>query len=681
MMKKLTLPVTAILFAPLFVAGAQAQSMDYGAIAQLFGEPGTSSATGSPQRATDVPANMVIVTSDEIRRSGARDIPGVLRHVGGVDVLQWANDDYDVSARGYNQAYSARTLVLVDGRQVYEDSFGFTPWSAVPVELDAISQIEIVKGPNAALFGFNAVAGVINIITKNPRYGDSTAATLRYGSQNMGEVSGVARFALDENTFLRFSGGYRSDKPFGTTNPLPFEGARRGRNDRGSVDADAVFVLPQDMELEFDLSHSEAKQVEVNAGYKLQTAEYMTNAVLGRLTADTSAGLFKLTGYNNWFDWTRAVGPGGVAPKIRNTVRVVQAEDLFSVAPDHTFRVAAEYRHNEVGSGDSRDGWIAFDAASASAMWNWQILPNLAWTSALRFDNVAYDSVLPTDFQLRSGPAFHVNEWNFNLGLVWNATGQDTFRLLAARGVQLPNLVQARDAAIVQSVTVINAGTGSIVTTDHDVVNFAIKPLQLVPSTVTNFEALWNHRFATLDTRLQIAAFHQNTYQVISIGVGTVDTMNTPGLAPANVGSSRADGVEIGLQGRIDEAWRWSASYRLELINDKYMKAGSRSDLVNYEDTTPQHVVKADLGWDGQAWSADLFLNYQSDSAGLRHVEPGRILVPIGAYTSVDARLGYRFNDHVSLSLSGQNLLEGSQQQTSGPAVERQFFVTLSVNN
>jgi len=66
----------------------RAQSMDYGSLEQLFGEPVTTSATGSPQRVTEVPANMTIITADEIRRSGARDIPGVLRHVAGVDVMQ-----------------------------------------------------------------------------------------------------------------------------------------------------------------------------------------------------------------------------------------------------------------------------------------------------------------------------------------------------------------------------------------------------------------------------------------------------------------------------------------------------------------------------------------------------------------------------------------------------------------
>jgi iron complex outermembrane receptor protein len=660
MTKMLTLPVAAILF----FSAAEAQSMDYGAIAQLFGEPGTTSATGSPQRVADVPANMSIVTEDEIRRSGGRDVPSILRHVVGVDVLQWANDDFDVSARGYNQAYSARTLVLVNGRQVYADSFGFTPWSAVPVELDSISQIEIVKGPNAALFGFNAVAGVINIITKNPRYNDSSAISLRYGSQNLGEASGQARIALSDDVFVRVSGGYRNDKPFGTSNPLGVDGVPHGRNQRASIDADAVFVLPQNIELELDATHSEAKQNEVSGGYKLQTSEYKTNSVLGRATADTALGLFKLSGYNNWFDWTRLVGPGGTAPKLSNTVTVVQAEDLFSVFTDHTIRIAGEYRHNEVETRDRSDGWIAFDAASASAMWNWQIRPNLSWTGALRFDSVAYDSVLAQSITNRVGPSLHINEWNFNAGLVWNVTPSDTVRLLAARGVQLPNLVQVWDTAAGQGA--VSPGTPT--------------PLHLQPSTVSNFEILWNRQFTSIDARLQIGAFHQDTYDVLSIGSGTIDTAGSPGMPPANVGSSRADGLEVGLNGQLTGNWRWQASYRFEAINDKYTKS-ARADLINYEDTTPQHVVKAGLGWDGYGWETDMFLNYQSNSAGLRRVWPQRVLVPIGAFVSFDARIAYKFSDYMTLAVSGQNLFQGAQQQTSGPEVQRQFFVTLSVEN
>ena len=114
---------------------ARAQSMDYGALESLFGEPVTTSVTGSPQRASEVPASMTIITADEIRRSGARDLPGVLRHVAGVDVLQWTNDQADVAVRGYNQGSSPRLLVLIDGRQVYTDYSGYTPWSTLPIVL------------------------------------------------------------------------------------------------------------------------------------------------------------------------------------------------------------------------------------------------------------------------------------------------------------------------------------------------------------------------------------------------------------------------------------------------------------------------------------------------------------------------------------------------------------------
>ena len=158
---------------------AQAQSMDYGALEQLFGEPVTTSATGSPQRASDVPANMEIITADDIRRSGADNIPDILQFVAGVDVRRYSFSDTEISVRGYNQQSSPRLLVLINGRQVYLDDYGRTAWQTLPVQIDEIRQIEVVKGPNSALFGFNAMGGVINIITFDPladfdQYGNSS---------------------------------------------------------------------------------------------------------------------------------------------------------------------------------------------------------------------------------------------------------------------------------------------------------------------------------------------------------------------------------------------------------------------------------------------------------------------------------------------------------------------------
>ncbi len=87
---------------------------------------------------------------------------------------------------------------MVDGRQVYADYYGYTPWSTLPVELSDIRQIEVVMGPNSALFGFNAVGGVINIITYDPLYDDVNTASVTGGTQGLVQGSGIATFKLGE---------------------------------------------------------------------------------------------------------------------------------------------------------------------------------------------------------------------------------------------------------------------------------------------------------------------------------------------------------------------------------------------------------------------------------------------------------------------------------------------------
>ena len=159
-MRKFTSLLSVAVAALPFVAGAAgAQSIDYGSLESLFGEAVTTSATGSPQRSTEVPVDMTIISADDIKRSGAHDLPTLLGRVPGIDVLNWSTYGADVGVRGYNQPMSPRLLVLVNGRQVYLDHYGYTAWSTIPVQLSEIRQIEVVKGPNAALFGFKSNTG------------------------------------------------------------------------------------------------------------------------------------------------------------------------------------------------------------------------------------------------------------------------------------------------------------------------------------------------------------------------------------------------------------------------------------------------------------------------------------------------------------------------------------------
>lgn len=197
-----------------------AQSIDYGAMQQLFNEPVTTSATGSPQRSTEAPAAMEIISAADIERSGAADLPTLLGRVAGLDVLNWGAAGADVSVRGYDQAMSPRLLVLINGRQVYLDHYGYTAWATLPVQLHEIRQIEVVKGPNSALFGFNAVGGVVNIITFNPKFDNARSVTVRGGAHGFGEVSLIHSFKLGERFSARVSAGASQEDEWKNHNPL-----------------------------------------------------------------------------------------------------------------------------------------------------------------------------------------------------------------------------------------------------------------------------------------------------------------------------------------------------------------------------------------------------------------------------------------------------------------------------
>ena len=115
-------------------SAASAQSIDYGAMEQLFNEPVTTSATGSPQRSTEAPVAMEIISAADIRRSGATDLPTILSRVAGLDVLNGGAAGADISVRGYDKSMSPRLLVLINGRQVYLDHYGYTAWATLPVQ-------------------------------------------------------------------------------------------------------------------------------------------------------------------------------------------------------------------------------------------------------------------------------------------------------------------------------------------------------------------------------------------------------------------------------------------------------------------------------------------------------------------------------------------------------------------
>jgi iron complex outermembrane receptor protein len=124
------------------------------------------SASRKEQRAGDVAAAVFVITQDDIRRSGMTAVPDLLRLAPGVDVAQINTNRWAVSVRGFNAVYANKLLVLIDGRSVYNRLFAGVYWDTEEIMVDDIERIEVIRGPGAALWGANAVNGVINIVTK-----------------------------------------------------------------------------------------------------------------------------------------------------------------------------------------------------------------------------------------------------------------------------------------------------------------------------------------------------------------------------------------------------------------------------------------------------------------------------------------------------------------------------------
>jgi iron complex outermembrane recepter protein len=207
-----------------------------------------------------------VITQEDIQRSGATNIPDLLRMVPGVDVAQINANTWAITARGFNGRFSNGLLVLLDGRSVYTPTFDGVFWDVLDMPLEDIDRIEVVRGPGASVWATNAVNGVINIITKRASdtrqsFVDVVAgnidqgfATVQYGG-NAGKRTSFRVFAkyLNENYFPNSAGqdggdgwndarmGFRTDTNLSANDTLTFEGdLYRGRE--GNVSLNFVSV-------------------------------------------------------------------------------------------------------------------------------------------------------------------------------------------------------------------------------------------------------------------------------------------------------------------------------------------------------------------------------------------------------------------------------------------------------
>jgi outer membrane receptor protein involved in Fe transport len=137
----------------------------------------------------NAPATMSVVSADVLATTPAQNFGDLLRSVPGLNVIQTSARDINMTSRASTSTLTNSTLVMLDGRSLYLDFFGLVLWDFVPQSQSEIKQIEVVRGPASAVWGANALTGVVNIISKTPREAEGFALNLNGGLFNRSEGS------------------------------------------------------------------------------------------------------------------------------------------------------------------------------------------------------------------------------------------------------------------------------------------------------------------------------------------------------------------------------------------------------------------------------------------------------------------------------------------------------------
>jgi len=206
---------------------------------QKYEETVVVSASKNEEKLVNAPATMSVIDSKTIESAPTQNFAELMRSVPGTNVTQVSARDINVTMRGATSTLATGQLALLDGRSLYQDFFGFVMWDFLPVNLNEIKQIEVIRGPASAVWGANALYGVVNVITKSPREMQGTSAVLGVGgfardssdpaTQGAGTlfyISGTHAQAVNDRLAFKISaGGYTQDPYSRPTGVVPCDRA------------------------------------------------------------------------------------------------------------------------------------------------------------------------------------------------------------------------------------------------------------------------------------------------------------------------------------------------------------------------------------------------------------------------------------------------------------------------
>jgi iron complex outermembrane recepter protein len=602
-----------------------------------------TSVSREPEKLSESPSAIQVITQDDINRSGASSIPEALRLADNLDVAQKNSHDWAISARGFNTALANKLLVMIDGRTVYTPLYSGVFWDVQDYLLEDIDQIEVISGPGGTQWGANAVNGVINITTRSAKDTQGTYVEGGGGTE-LQDFAGV-RYGgtVASNVYFRVYGKFfnRGDEvdSAGTTVTDSWNMAQGGLRIDVEQSSQNTFTFQGDL-------YNGDENIETGG-----TARVSGGNVLGRWSHtfldDSDMSL------QAYYDRTHLSDP---IPGFAFSPAGILSDDLdtFDVDFQHHFRLGDRNRivwglgyrftHDEVG-----------DAPALS--FSPPILEQNLFSCFVQDEIMLHEKLfltLGSKLEHNDYTGFEVEP---SARLQWNFVPKQMLWAAVSRAVRTPSRID-RDFAEPGSSSPLVVLEGSSDFISETVIAYELGyRAQLGPKVVTS-----------------VSTFYNDYNDIRSTSTNNVpDAFGLPfPLFFQNNLKAQTYGTEISATYQVLDWWRLHGGYDL-LKENIQIKSGTQdfnNGLNETSDPQQQFSVRS---------SMDLTRNVDVD-AGLRwvdtlHNNSGATSGTVPSYFELDTRIGWRLTKNIELSVVGQNLLHDHHPEYGFPTSSREEIV------
>jgi iron complex outermembrane recepter protein len=603
------------------------------------------------QKLSDSAAAIFVITQEDIRTSGVNNIPDALRMVPGIQVARIDANKWAISSRGFGSRFTNKLLVMMDGRTIYTPLYSGVFWDTQDTVLEDIDRIEVIRGPGAAMWGANAVNGVINIITKKASETQGTLITAGVGSEE--RIFSTVRYGgkMKNNGHYRLYGKYlnRDNSP----------------ERDGTEGSDEWDVLRAGMRLDWNDSFTIIGDIfEGDAGGRINSVTF-TPPYSQIIQDDIETG-----GGNILLRWDKLISDSSdfsaqfYYDHLEYKFSLLGTKvDTFDLDIQHRFPLG---KRQEIIWGLGYR-YIQDDIANSDTLSLTPDKDEYKLISAFIQDEISF---LDKTLRFIIGSKFEHNDFTGfeiqpNMRILWSPKDRYSVWAAVSRAVRTPNRAEDGlkiDNAVIPPGSLLPAWPGSGVVRILGNRDFDSEDLLA-------FECGFRSWF--MDTlSIDVAAYY-NIYDNLRDQAAEVPFVDTSFSPPVlilpyknnNNMDGETYGVELAADYRPFEWWKLKAAYtflQINLQSDDLLTLGMEQSV---EGSSPHNQISLRS-------IMDLKKNFELDLWG-RYVD-SLTAQNVDSYITMDARLAWRPSKTLEVAVVGQNLFDESH-----PEFEPQFLQTI----